>query len=349
MVGPSISSHGGIASVVLSWKQAGLFELWPIIYLETHIEGSKFDKLRVGCSAMLKFLFLLALNRVACLHLHVARRTSFWRKSVFALAAFALGRPVLLHLHSGGFPAFYHDESSALQKRVIRFVLDRADQLIVLSKIWQEILPSISSNPNITVIQNFLESPMRGHVGTARSKALILFLGLLNRDKGFYDLLKAIAFLCKEFPGLMLVCGGEDRENEAAERIRQLQLESHVNLVGWISGQVKEAWLSQASFFVLPSYVEGVPMGILEAMAWGLPVVSTRVGGIPDVIEHGREGFLLEPGDLAGLQDAMRQLLRNDVKRERMGCAARDKVNRQFSAKAVVPKVNQLYEKLLHK
>ena len=106
MVGPSISSHGGIASVVLSWKQAGLFELWPIIYLETHIEGSKFDKLRVACSAMVKFLFLLASNRVACLHIHVARRTSFWRKSVFALAAFALRRPVLLHLHSGGFPAF---------------------------------------------------------------------------------------------------------------------------------------------------------------------------------------------------------------------------------------------------
>ena len=112
MVGPSPSSHGGVASVVTSWKSAGLFERWPITYLETHVEGSKLDKFHVGISAMLRFFFLLASNRVACVHLHVARRISFWRKSIFALAAIALRRPVLLHIHSGGFPAFFHDHAA---------------------------------------------------------------------------------------------------------------------------------------------------------------------------------------------------------------------------------------------
>ena len=343
MIGPSTNSHGGIAAVVLSWKNAGLFERWPIFYLETHVEGSKFDKLRVGFSSLLRLLFLLASNRVACVHLHVARRTSFWRKSVFALAAFALHRPVLFHLHSGGFPVFYHDESNWLQKRAIRFVLNQADQLIVLSKVWHEIMRPISSNRRVTIIENFLDYSSRLHAGTARTKHLILFLGLLNRDKGFYDLLEAVAFLCKEFPDLMLVCGGEGKQNEVAGRIRQLRLEQHVNLPGWISDRAKDAWLSQASFFVLPSYVEGTPMGILEAMAWGLPVVSTRVGGIPDIIEHGREGLLVESGDIAALQSAIRQLLANDEERERMGLAARNRIIQDFSFEAILPRIDNLY------
>jgi glycosyltransferase involved in cell wall biosynthesis len=298
MVGPSSSSQGGIASVVMSWKRAGLFERWPIIYLETHVEGSKLDKLRVGFSALLRFLFLLASNKVACVHLHVARHTSFWRKSVFALAGIVLRRPVLLHIHSGGFPAFYYDECNWLQKHVIRFVLGQADQLIVLSKVWHEILCSISTNRRITVIENFVALPTQVPDDAARSKHHILFLGLLNRDKGFYDLLEAIAPLCEEFPSLMLVCGGKGNQDEALERIRQLRLDNHVNLLGWTSGQSKDAWLSRSSFFVLPSYVEGMPMGILEAMAWGVPVVSTKIGGIPDVIEQGREGILIDPETL---------------------------------------------------
>jgi glycosyltransferase involved in cell wall biosynthesis len=344
MVGPSTSSQGGIASVVMSWKNAGLFERWPITYLETHVEGNKLDKLRVGTSALLRLLFLLASNRVACVHLHVARRVSFWRKSVFALTALVLRRPVLLHIHSGGFPTFYHDECNWLQQRFIRFVLGRADQLIVLSKVWHEILRPISINRRITVIENFVAPPAHVPDDAARSKHHILFLGLLSRDKGFYDLLEAIVPLCEEFPTLMLVCGGKGNQDEVLERIRQLRLENHVNLLGWISGQSKEAWLSRSSFFVLPSYVEGMPMGILEAMAWGLPVVSTKIGGIFDVIEQGREGLLVDPGDIVGLRNAMHQLLRNDEERRRMGVAARSKVAHEFSARAIMPRVDHLYE-----
>ena len=349
MVGPSTSSQGGVASVVMSWKSAGLFERWPITYLETHVEGSKLDKLRVGISALLRLLVLLASNRVACVHLHVARRISFWRKSVFALAAIVLRIPVLLHIHSGGFPAFFYDECNWLQQRFIRFVLGQADQLIVLSKVWHEILRPISINHRITVIENFVALPAHVPDDAARNKHHILFLGLLNRDKGFYDLLEAIEPLCEEFPSLMLACGGKGNQDEVVERIRKLRLEKHVKLLGWISSQSKEVWLSRASFFVLPSYVEGMPMGLLEAMAWGLPVVSTKIGGIPDAIEHGREGLLIDPGDIAGLRDAMRQLLRNDEERGQMGVAARSKVDREFTARAIMPRIDHLYEKYCEK
>ena len=279
-------SQGGIATVVMSWKNAGLFEQWPIVYLETHVEGSKLDKLRVGTLAFLRILLLLASNKVACVHLHVARRTSFWRKSIFALAAFLFCRPVLLHFHSGGFPVFFHDECNWLQKRFIQFVLGQAEQLIVLSNAGQETLRQVSDNRQITVINNFLTPPIHVPDAAVRNKHLLLFLGLLSRDKGFFDLLEAIEPLCKEFPTLVLACGGKGELGKVHERIRQLRVEPHVKLLGWISDQSKDAWLSRASCFVLPSYVEGIPMAILEAMARGLPVVSSKIGGIPDVIEQ---------------------------------------------------------------
>ena len=353
MVGPSTNSHGGIASVVMSWKNARLFERWPITYLETHVEGSKLDKLRVGFSTLLRFLFLLTSNRVACVHLHVASHTSFWRKSVFALAAFVMHRPVLLHIHSGGFSAFFHDECNWLQRRVIRFVLNQADQLIVLTKVWRQFLRPITKNHRIAVIQNFLATLPREPIGGVRKKHVVLFLGQLNRSKGFYDLLEAIALLCEEFPTLRLACGGEGNWAEVLERIGRLRLGNHVDLLGWVSGQSKDAWLSQSSFFVLPSYVEGMPMGILEAMAFGLPVVSTKIGSIPDIVEHGCEGLLVEPGDISGLRDAMRYLLLNDDERGRMGFAAQGKIDREFSVRTILPLVDHLYagycEKQVHR
>ena len=343
MIGPSTSSHGGIAAAVMSWKSAGIFERWPILYLETHIEGTKINKFRVACLAFLRFVILLVSNRVACIHLHVARHTSFWRKSIFALAGFLMRRPVLLHFHSGGFPAFYHNDCNYLQKQAVRFFLNHADHLITLSQSWREILRPISTNHRITVIKNFLVPPPEIPDDATRSKHQVLFLGLLNQDKGFFDLLEAIGPLCAEFPSLVLVCGGKGNQQEVNERIQKLCIGNHVKLLGWISGSAKNTCLSSASFYVLPSYVEGIPMGVLEAMAWGMPVVASKIGGIPDIVEHGREGLLIKAGDIGGLRDAIRQLLQDDDKRRRMGLAARSKIKRDFSAEAIMPQVDLLY------
>ena len=349
MIGPSPNSHGGIASVVSSWKKEGLFERWPITYLETQIEGSKVGKLRVGLSALFRFVRLLSSTRVACVHIHVARRRSFWRKTLFALAAFASRCPVLLHLHSGGFSEFYHRECNPLQRRVVQFVLDHAAQLIVLSKGWHDILRPISTNCNITVVANFLEPSAHTPIREERDKNTILFLGLLNRDKGFYDLLECMSVLCHEFPRLVLVCGGKGESGKITARIKQLQIEPCVKLAGWLSGDAKDRWLSRASIFVLPSYVENMPMGILEAMRSGLPIVSTKVGCIPDIVEHGREGLLIDHGDIAALQAAIRRLLLSDDERSTMGLAARRRVNREFAPQVVVPMLDALYSKYLVK
>jgi glycosyltransferase involved in cell wall biosynthesis len=341
MLGPSPEARGGIASVVAAWQAAGLFRRWPVLYLRTHAEDGRWAKWRTAFGAWFRFLGLLAGGRVACLHAHVARYNSFWRKAAFILPALALGRPVLVHLHSGGFPRFY-EECGPWRRRLIRFVLDRAAALVVLSPAWHGMLAAMTDNRRVAVVGNFVEPAAEPRTQTAR-KRQVLFLGRLTRDKGFYDLLEAAVPLCRLFPDLEIACGGDGDVYAAADRIRTLGLDGRVRLLGWVRGEEKERWLRQACVLALPSYVEGIPLCVLEAMAHGVPVVASRVGGIPEVVEDGRAGLLFEAGDVESLRRHLWLLLRDPDTRGWMGANARRRVRARYSAAAVLPALERLY------
>jgi glycosyltransferase involved in cell wall biosynthesis len=114
-----------------------------------------------------------------------------------------------------------------------------------------------------------------------------------------------------------------------------------------ITGQDKHQALAAAGVLVLPSYAEGMPMSILEAMAMGKPVIATAVGGIPEMISDGVEGFLVRPGDVRALAQRMLQVARDGGLYERMSLAARQRVQRQFSLEGMVDRISALYDSLL--
>lgn len=344
MIGPSGASQGGMASVVNSFRAAGLFDHWPIVYLHTHIEGGKLAKLRVAIVAWLQFAALLARCRVALLHAHVPRRNAFWRKTLFILPARLARCPYIVHLHSGGFVHFYQHEIGPLRRRLVRFVFDHAARIVVLSSQWQEALEGITRNPRLVTVYNFVTA----QAVNMRSEQpnTLLFLGRLNEEKGYFDLLHAVKLLRADFPDLLLYCGGVGDDAEIQRSLRDLNLEHHVRLLGWVEGEVKQRLFAQAAVFVLPSYVEGIPMGILEAMAQGVAIVATDTGGIPDMIDAGVEGLLVTPGDIPALTHSLAKLLRSNALRARMGEAGRQRVARQFSAVAVLPVLDKMYREL---
>lgn len=344
MIGPSFASQGGMASVVNSFRAAGLFDRWPIIYLHTHAEGGKLTKLNVAILAWFRFAGLLLRGRVALLHAHVPRRNAFWRKTLFILPAKLARCPYLVHLHSGGFVHFYQHEIGPLRRCVVRFVLDHAARIVVLSSQWREALEDITSNTRLVTVYNFV-TPHNVNMRAEQPNTL-LFLGRLNQEKGFFDLLHAVKLLRADFPDVVLYCGGLGDAAQVQRSLHELNLEQHVCLLGWVDGEDKQRLFAQAAVFVLPSYVEGMPMGILEAMAQGVAIVATGAGGIPDMIDSGSEGLLIKPGDVQSLTYALAKILRNGVLRERMGAAARRRVERQFSAVAVLPVLEQIYREL---
>ncbi|NHQ90903.1 glycosyltransferase family 4 protein [Janthinobacterium lividum] len=342
MIGTSFDTMGGISAVVNVYRSAGLFERYPVEYIATHCDGSAFAKLRMAVSALGRFLVLLCSGRVGLLHMHVSSRASFWRKTPFFLLATFCRRPTIVHVHSGAFHLFY-ERCGGAGKALIRHVFDRASRVVVLSEMWKEWVHSISRNEHVVAIYNPVMLPPLHTRDEAAQGSTVLMLGRLGKPKGTYDLLEATRGVCDEFPSMQLALGGDGEHDKVVAAAAQMRIGSHVHLLGWVTGADKEQALRNARIYVLPSYNEGLPMSVLEAMAAGLPVISTPVGGIPEAISEGVEGFLVPPGDVALLTQRLRLLLANAPLAHSMGLAGRAKIERQFSAAAIVPHIEALY------
>ena len=339
MMGPPPQAKGGIASVIDMYFSYGLLEKWPIIFIPTYIEGGRLTKFFCTAKAVVRFINLLSQNKIALLHVHVARRNSFWRKAIFIQLAFLSACPVLIHLHSGGFFSFYEEECGKLKKFWIKYLLKNST-LIVLTKFWKKNY-EIFFPKNIIVIPNFVELPSLNKEPT---RPTLIFLGRLTREKGIFDLFEAISLVKPFYPNLLVRLGGESESIDAICReLDRLEIRSNIMLEGWVDGKKKREMMSQATAFVLPSYIEGLPMGVLEAMACGLPVIATRVGGVPDVIKHRVNGVLVDAGQPTELAAEIDYLLSNSSFRDRLARAGRQTVECHYSPEAVLPLLDSIY------
>ncbi len=345
MLGTRLDTMGGISAVVNVYRAAGLFERFPILHIPTHCDGSAFQKLKTMLFALLRICPLLLTGQIALIHIHVASRASFWRKLNFFLLAFVFRVPTILHLHGAGFQVFFEQECGNFRQRIVRAVFNRVSRVVVLSIGWQAWVQSMCANPHVMVIYNPVQMPA-AFAWDNRKAGETLFLGRLGQRKGTYDLLDAVAKVCLTQPQLHLMLGGDGEQEQVQQRAIALGIGSHIEMLGWVRGEDKERVLAASMLYVLPSYHEGLPMSILEAMATGLPILSTTVGGIPDAVTDGIEGFLVEAGDVSALADRMQRLLADPVLARRMGEAARRKVESTFSSQAVLPHIERLYTDL---
>lgn len=343
MLGTDLRSRGGVAAVVNAYRDTGLFERANIRYLATHRDGGLLIKLATVVRTLVVYSCLLLGGRVKAIHVHTASRASFWRKCIFVLLAYARRVPVVLHLHGGEFHIFFERECGRLAKWLIRYVFDRADYVIVLSGVWKQRIAVISANPNIVCLPNPVHLPETVPDFDQREERTILFLGHLNRGKGIYDLIEAGSLLVRQGMQVRIIIGGTGEMEGVATHARKLGMEQHVNLRGWVERANKDSLLRQATVFALPSYNEGLPMSVLEAMAAGLPVVSTPVGGIPDAITPGAEGLLIAPGDVQGLAGALGDLLNDRARLRQMGERAREKASEVYAADRIVSRLEAIY------
>lgn len=345
MLGTSADAWGGIASVVNAYREYGLFEKRPILYLATHCTGAAMQKFRMFICTWLRFVFMLARGNVLLAHVHVAADASFWRKTCYLLPAFLFRVPTVLHMHAGHFPEFYRARCTPFSRAVVRYVLDRVDRIVVVSSALKQFTETISRNRGVITIYNPMPLPALADF-TARAPAQVLFLGRLGNGKGTYDLLQAVRKIAERHPDLKLILGGDGEVERTRETIRELGLGANVEVLGWVAGPAKAQLLARAAVYVLPSYAEGLPMSVLEAMSAGLAVIATPVGGVPEAVTNGVEGWLVPPGDVAALAEALDTLLSNEEARRRMGMAGRTKAETVFSSKLVIPLIEKLYGQL---
>ncbi len=334
---------GGIASVVKGYIEAGLFDRFPGTYVATHRGGGFWRKLQaalVGLSRVLIEIFRLDAPLV---HVMVATRASFWRKSLVCVLARAARRPYLLHVHGSEFMQFYEKECSAVSKWIIARILSGAALVLALSEEWRTNLLKISPNIRIEVLPNGVALPEVRHPQLQVAPRTVLTLGRLGRRKGTYDLVRAFALIAPRLPGVQLVCGGDGDIEEVRALAQELGLQDRVICPGWLGAEGKSAHLAQATVFILPSTAEGMPMAVLEAMSWGLAVIATPVGGIPQVIQPEHNGLLVEPGDIDAIAAALLRLMGDAALRERLGTAARATIEARFSIALTVERLGMIY------
>jgi glycosyltransferase involved in cell wall biosynthesis len=344
MLGTAETGRGGIASVIRCWQAGKLDRRWPVTYLTTHCEGPLSRKLIVAVIAWARFITMLLKGEVCAVHAHTASRMSFWRKSLFLSIAFAGRIPWILHLHGAEFRRFWDDECGHLKRSWIRFVFRHADCVITLSpRIRTWIVNTIALSKTAILANPVMPMAFDDFY---RNRTEILFLGRLGRRKGIFDLLAAVAELKKTFPNVRLWCCGDGDHAGVRRVVVASGLQDHVRITGWIGAADKNRLLGRAGIFALPSRDEGVPLSMLEAMSAGLPVVVGAVGGIPDVVTEGVEGFLVDPGDVTALTDRLHRLMRDADLGRRMGQAGRRKIQQQFALDAVMKALDAIYANL---
>jgi glycosyltransferase involved in cell wall biosynthesis len=338
------AGRGGMRSVVEGYITDGLFSRWNVVLLNSQVEGGLTLRLVTAANAFLSLIGLLLRRRVGLVHCHSAMRSSFWRKSMFALVSRMAGVPVVFHLHGSEMKTFV-EEQSALLQHIIGWILAKQSAVVVLSESWLCYVKSISPQANIIILPNYVELPELNSKDIVRDDSVVemLFLGMVGTRKGVYDLLPAFKDALDQVPALRLVIGGNGEIDRARALAVELNIENNVVFAGWVNRETKVDLLSRAQIFILPSYNEGLPVSLLEAMSWQIPVISTRVGGIPELVRDGVDGLLINAGDRVALALAIIKLAQNTILRQEMGRASRIQIERNFSRLVVLPRLEELY------
>jgi glycosyltransferase involved in cell wall biosynthesis len=241
----------------------------------------------------------------------------------------------------------------ALYNRFDRYLLRRFDAVAAVSEaVSEQLISSGVRRERVRVIDNGVDISIVGQreleraQPMSRSGQVVGIVGRLDLQKGFRVLLRAISSIRCHFPHLRLLVVGEGPDRKQIEEIvKQLGLSSLVTFAG---AQVEMADVYRSiDIFVLPSLNEGMPMTILEAMAASRPIVATRVGAVPKAILHRQTGLLVEPGDEAGLAEAMKELLSDPDFSRKLGRSARTHVQKHYSAQAMAQKYRELYSDLV--
>lgn len=312
MIGNDPSVKGGITSVInqlldYDWEKENI----EMNFVPTYVEGNSIKKLFIFLKGYVKILKQLSKKetRPDVVHIHMSYRGSFIRKFAVHKICLKYDVPDIIHLHGSEFKKWY-DSVSDRKKIKIRQLLKESKAFIVLGEKWNKIIKDIEMETNTVIVSNTVHIPEDKVKWNEPVK--ILFLGVLIKRKGVSDLLKAVERLKKNVDPKkfkVIIAGTGEEEERLKLECKKLNLEKNVEFVGWAAGEKKNKLLRNSQILVLPSYNEGLPIAILEAMSYGMPIVTCDVGDISSAVHDGENGFLLQPGDVVKMSKSLEKLV----------------------------------------
>jgi glycosyltransferase involved in cell wall biosynthesis len=329
---------GGVAQVLQHYGNL----VYPNFkFIANSGEGSKLRKLWIAITSLLMLMWKCLVDKdIKIVHIHTASYNSFRRSAWFLRIAKMMHRKVILHIHGGGFKDYY-----ATDREWVAKILNKADGLIVLSEYWKEFFKKIVPSSRVVVVENIIDYPQKREV-EKDGKLHLLFLGLIADAKGIFDLLDVLREHKGEFNGrLVLHVGGNGEVDRFNKFVAERDLDGLVSYEGWVSGDKKVDLLNLCDLYILPSYAEGVPLSILEAMSYDMAIVASNVGGIPELVNE-TNGILFNPGDKDAIYQSLKTLLDSSEKLDNLKSNASKGVEVHY-ADVVEKRLEKIYKELL--
>lgn len=337
VVGAAKQSGGGIASVIRLTQQMPMWNAHECYWLGTQIQAGLIRKMFFALRAYLKALLLIWRYDIVHFHTVPILKGPDMQLPVFLLAWMAR-KKIIMHIHVGN-QLSYHDNN-----RLFKFCLNHADCAVFLSERWEKLFRERYSDVRVketTVIYNACESRALPPYDASR-KPYVLFAGSIDDNKAPDLLLKAFASLSERYADWTIKVLGNGDIARFRTMAAELGIADKVEFLGYQVGDAKRRLFSEASLYCMCSYVEGFPMVVLEAWSYGIPVITTPVGGLPDVLEEGRNAITFPFGDYQRLGEQLEYLIEHPEKREEMSRYGHEFVESRFS----LPIINESYETL---
>lgn len=323
---------------------------WTLIdtTADSNILANIFSRLNKAIARLFKFSKKILFHEYDFILIFVADGLSFWEKGFMSLLAKIFTRSKVILAPRSGFIINDLNRKGFLSK-FINLVFKKVDIVICQSRYWKnlfEICIAVKDDSRFVIIENMIDFenyssfPIRNTNGIVN----ILFMAWVTRNKGIYELIEAAKLLKEEnFQFKLIIAGnGEDFENIRQE-IELSKLTKYVEMKGWVIGPEKLQLLSESDIFVLPTYFDGYPNSLMEAMAAGKACVASNVGSIPDMIDQMESGIIIEKENHIQLYEGLKVLIENTELRISMSEKAREKIKTNNSIHIGISKFKNLF------
>jgi glycosyltransferase involved in cell wall biosynthesis len=328
-IGPDMHGPGGMPAVIRTLLASPLAERHGLSFLRTYGSSSPAKRLLTFGRSLVDLAAWCRQPGDRIVHIHAATRGSWYRKATAVALIKALGRPVVLHFHAGaGDIRAFEQRLGPIRLGLMRWAFPQADGVIAVSRASAVEVQRILGFESIGVVPNAAPSIDASATGRPSDDArpnIVYLGGFANPVKGSDVLLEALPRVLAAHPQADVLLAGPGEPPAAAQALLD---HPRVRWAGYLEGEGKAAAMRDAQVFVMPSISEGMPVALLEAMAYGLAIVATRVGGIPEVVEEGVDAVLVNPQDAEALASALDDMLSDPVRRGMLGTAARARAER---------------------
>jgi glycosyltransferase involved in cell wall biosynthesis len=355
LLGPHRAAVSGVSTHLNLLMESTLGDDYEIVHFQVGSEGRDEGAIGKAIRLAVSPFFLAAsiiFRHVAIVHINTSLNPkAYWRDLASLVISKALGARVVYQVHGGELPRKFF-AGSRLLTSCLRWTLGLPDMVVVLAQVELRAYREFVPNQVVVALPNGIDCRPYSVIPTVQSTPdrplQVVYIGRVAREKGLYETLQGLRLAHELGVDARLIVAGSGAEEARLRRYAHaLGIASRVCFLGPIFGSDKVKLLFGADVMVLPSYSEGLPYALLEAMAAGVPVIATPVGAIPDVVCDEIHGYIVPPRDGKAIAEALALLASDREKLAWMSRACRRRVRAAFSIDRLAQEFSCQYARLL--